>query len=138
LSNPLVRLSLSSIGSSHGEPIWNDQPVLCWVIGQYRMCGPTILDSGSSFADIGSPHLYAHAISLPGLPRLMGVQAVSISLPGRSQAFWSFETTGAGPAAVAVADVRWPFLDTGEGAFLTFEIQYDNAAGTIAIAEPAS
>jgi hypothetical protein len=65
-------------------------------------------------------------------------QAVSISLPGRSEAFWSFDATGPGPGAVAVADARWPFLDTGEGVFLAFEIQYNNAAGTIAIAEPGS
>jgi hypothetical protein len=139
LSHPLVRLSLNSMGSSDGEPIWDDYPELCWLIGQYRMCGPTLLDSGSSFADIGSPHLYTHAISEPGLPRLLGGdQSVSISLPGRSEAFWSFDVTGPGAGAVAVADGRWPFLDTGEGVFLALEIQYDNAAGTIAIAEPGS
>ncbi len=139
LYHPLVRLSLNSIGSSHGEPIWNDEPELCWVIGQYRMCGPTSLDSGSSFADIGSPHLYAHAIAESGLPRLIGGnQAVSISLPGHSAAFWSFDATGPGSSAVAVADVSWPFLDTGEGVFLAFEVQYDNATGTIAISNPGS
>jgi hypothetical protein len=37
-----------------------------------------------------------------------------------------------------VADARWPFLDTGEGAFLSFEIQYNNAAGTIEIANPGT
>ncbi len=139
LRHPLVRLSLNSMGSSDGEPTWNDEPELCWAIGQYHLCGPTILDSGSSFADIGSPHLYVHAVSLPGLPRLVnGDQAVSISLPGHSAAFWSFDVTGPGPGAVSVADVRWPFLDTGEGVFLAFEVQYDNAAGTIAVANPGS
>jgi hypothetical protein len=139
LPHPLVRLSLNSVGSSHGEPVWNDEPELCWVIGQYRLCGPTILDSGSSFADIGSPHLYPHAVQLPGLPRLVGGnQAVSISLPGHSGAFWSFDATGPGSGAVSVADARWPFLDTGEGVFLAFEVQYDNATGTITIANPGS
>jgi hypothetical protein len=139
LHQPLVRLKLTSMGSSHGEPIWDDQPELCWVIGQYRLCGPTIFDSGSDFADIGSPHLYTHAIPEPGLPRLIGGnEAVSISLPGHSTAFWAFDATGPGVGAVAVADARWPFLDTGEGAFLSFEIQYNNAAGTIEIANPGT
>jgi hypothetical protein len=139
LSHPLVRLSLNSLGSSYGEPIWNDYPELCWMVGQYRMCGPTLLDSGSDFADIGSPHLYTHAVAEPGLPRLVGGnQSVSISLPGRSEAFWAFDVTGPGPGAVAVADARWPFLDTGEGVFIAFEVQYDNAAGTIAIAQPGT
>jgi hypothetical protein len=139
LPHPLARLSLTSIGSSHGDPIWNDYPELCWLIGQYHRCGPTILDSGSSFADIGSPHLYRRAVQLPGLPRLVsGNQAVSISLPGHSAAFWSFDVTGPGSGAVSVADARWPFLDTGEGVFLALEVQYDNAAGTIAVANPGS
>jgi Protein of unknown function (DUF3443) len=139
LPHPLVRLPLQSIGSSHGASLWNDEPELCWVIGQYRLCGPTILDSGSSFADIGSPHLYPHAIAESGLPRLLaGNQPVSLSLPGHSGAFWAFDPSGPGPAAVAVADVRWPFLDTGEGAFLAFQIQYDNTSGTITIANPGS
>jgi hypothetical protein len=140
LSHPLVRISLTSIGSSYGEPDWNDYPQLCWLIGQYRMCGPTILDSGSNFADIGSPHLYTHAIAEQGLqPRLVGGdQAVSISLPGHSEAFWSFDVTGPGPGAVAVADVRWPFLDTGEGVFISLEVQYNDAAGTITVAQPGS
>jgi hypothetical protein len=139
LSHPLVRLSLTSMGSSYGEPAWNDYPELCWLFGQYRMCGPTILDSGSNFADIGSPHLYRHAIAEPGLPRLIGgIQSVSISLPGRSVPFWAFDVTGPGAGAVAVADVKWPFLDTGEGVFMSCEVQYNNAAGTIAIAEPGN
>jgi hypothetical protein len=137
LAHPLVRLSLTSMGSSHGDLIWNDYPDLCWLIGQHHRCGPTILDSGSSFADIGSPHLYVHAVPLPGLGRLIsGDQAVSISLPGHSAAFWSFDATGPGSGAVSVANVGWPFLDTGEGVFLAFEVQYNNAAGTIAVANP--
>jgi hypothetical protein len=37
-----------------------------------------------------------------------------------------------------VADAKWPFLDTGEEAFLTFEFQYDNHSGTIEIENPGS
>lgn len=134
-NHPIVRLRLNSLGSPR---TWNDEPDLCWMIAIHQMCGPTIFDSGATFGYIGSPGLYAQAISPgPELPRLIAAnQAVSISLPHHGAAFWSFDASGPGSSAVAVADARWPFLDTGVEAFLTFKFQYDNGSGTISIENP--
>jgi hypothetical protein len=136
--HPIVRIRLSPLGSSELAQTWNDEPDLCWMISTRRMCGPTVFDSGATFGYIGSPGLYGRAISPgPQLPRLIAAnQAVSISLPHHRAAFWSFDTSGPGSSAVAVADTKWPFLDTGEEAFLTFKFQYDNRSGTIELENP--
>lgn len=139
-SHPLARIQLDSIGSPQAAPAWNDEPDLCWTITNNQMCGPTILDSGSTFAYIGSPRLYTHAVSPgPGLPRLLAAnQAVSISSPGGRAVFWSFDASGPGSSAVAVANARWPFLDSGEDVFLTFEVQYNIRSGTIELENPGN
>jgi hypothetical protein len=138
--HPIARIQLSSLASQQSANAWNDEPDLCWMIATHRMCGPTLFDSGATFGYVGSPSLYARAISPdPGLPRLIaGNQPVSISLPGHRAAFWSFDASGPGSSAVAVANASWPFLDTGEEAFLNFDFQYDNSSGTIALANPSS
>lgn len=138
--HPLVRIRLNSLASSDVAQTWNDLPDLCWMIASHRLCGPTIFDSGATFGYIGSPSMYARAISPgPDLPRLINAnQAISISLPDHRAAFWSFDTSGPGSSAVAVANAKWPFLDTGVEAFLTFKFQYDNGSGTIEIENPGS
>jgi len=108
---PLVRIQLSPLGPPQPAKIWNDEPDLCWMIANHRMCGPTVFDSGATFGYIGSTGLYAQAISPgPELPRLIPAnQAVSISIPGHRAAFWSFDTSatrfgsGIGPAFARLA-----------------------------------
>lgn len=53
--HPLVRIQLSSLGPPRSAKIWNDEPDLCWMIANHRMCGPTVFDSGATFGYIGSP-----------------------------------------------------------------------------------